>query len=194
MRSPRLPHGSCIRADDMFRRSLYILMVAAGLSLTAGVPAARGQALESRLVATPLGAVAGVAGGGYIALSIIVAEARMGRYVHDLDDILGWRSAPVVIGAATGAGLGFFSPERLEAAAVYGAAGVGLGALVGLAIGSAVWSPPEGRWAGAAIGAGVGLIVGNTIGVLKPYRSYDDDDPPGSNGGAGLPIMLRVTF
>lgn len=156
---------------------------------------AQAQVIEERLLAVPVGAVLGTAGGGYVALASIVAESRMGRYIHDVDDVLGWRSAPVITGAAVGAALGFYSPRRLEAAAVYGVAGLGIGAVVGLGIGSLVWDPPEGRWAGAAIGAGVGLLAGNSLGILRPYG-----DPEGRIGGitnvqaAGVPLMIRISF
>jgi hypothetical protein len=104
----------------------------------------------------------------------------------------------VIAGAAIGGSLGAYSPRRLEAAVVYGAAGLGLGGLAGFGIGSIIWSPPEGRWAGAAIGAGVGLAVGNLIGALSPYRAAEEDgDGAGAAGApraAGIPIMVRIPF
>lgn len=148
---------------------------------------------QSRVLATSIGALAGIVGGGYVSLTVIVAESRVGRYVHDVDDVLGWRSAPVILGTLAGAGLGFYSPERLQGAVVYGAGGLALGALAGLGIGSAIWDPPEGRWAGAAIGAGVGLVIGNAIGVLRPLNLFTrEEDEEGGTVTAGIPIMFRI--
>jgi hypothetical protein len=148
------------------------------------------QDARSRLLATAGGAVAGVAGGGYIALSVIVAEARAGRYVHDMKDILGWRSMPVIGGALIGGGLGFYSPERLQGAIIYGAAGWVVGGVAGMGIGSALWRGAEGNWAGAAMGAGVGLVIGNVIGILMPPKFVLGDVEEGES--AGVPIMIRI--
>jgi hypothetical protein len=157
----------------------FVLLIA----LLLPAPAVAQDDAESRVVPTALGAVAGVAGGGYLALSLIVAEARVGRYVHDIEDVLGWRSAPVLIGAATGAALGFYSPPRLEGAILYGVAGLGAGAVVGWGIGSIWGQTPEARWAGAAIGAGVGLAAGNVVGMLRP---------PNPDGGGVIPFFIRI--
>ena len=150
---------------------------------------AAAQNAESRLLATAGGAVAGVAGGGYVALSVIVAEARVGKYVHDFKDILGWRSLPVIAGAAIGGGLGFYSPARLEGAIVYGFAGWVAGGIAGMGVGSALWRGAEGNWAGAAMGAGIGLVIGNVIGIFSPpYLLVSEEEA----GGAGVPIMIRI--
>lgn len=159
----------------------------AGVLLVPPASVTEAQEAESRVLPAAAGGLVGVVGGGYIALAIIVAESRSGRFIHDLDDVLSWRSAPVVAGAITGAGLGVYSPPLLEAAVVYGALGMGVGALAGMALGSAFWDPPEGRWAGAAIGAGVGLVAGNVAGILYPFRSEND--------GSGSPLpLLMVRF
>jgi hypothetical protein len=146
------------------------------------------QSLESRVLPAAGGAILGAAGGGYITVSIIVLESRFRRYVHDIDDVLNWRSAPIVVGAATGLTLGTYSPRHLESAALYGAVGVLVGGVAGWAAGSLIWEPPEGRWAGAAIGAGLGLIAGNLYGVLNPVRGSERTGP----SDAGLPIVIRI--
>ncbi|HUF49731.1 MAG TPA: hypothetical protein VMN60_02795 [Longimicrobiales bacterium] len=171
-----------LRARFTTARYLLILLVAA-----AGARTADAQDTRSRLLATAGGTVAGVAGGGYIALTVIVAEARAGRYLHDMKDVLGWRSLPVIGGAAVGGGLGFYSPERLQGAVVYGAAGWVVGGLAGMGIGSALWPGATGNWAGAAIGAGVGLAIGNIIGILYPPDFVLGDK---EEGGAGIPLMI----
>ncbi|HEX6308392.1 MAG TPA: glycine zipper 2TM domain-containing protein [Longimicrobiales bacterium] len=160
------------------------------LALLAPAPL-RAQDPQSRVLATSLGLLAGAAGGGYITVSVVVLEARFGRYIEDVDQILGWRSAPFIVGAALGAGLGLRSPERLQGAVVWGAAGLGAGALLGGLLGSQIWDPPEGRWAGAAIGAGVGLIIGNTIGVMNPMNLFTEGED-GAARAAGVPVTIRI--
>jgi hypothetical protein len=160
-----------------------VLPLLLALVLLLPAPAAGQEDVESRIVPTALGAAAGIAGGGYLALSVIVAEARFGRYVHDIEDVLGWRSAPVLIGAFTGAALGFYSPPRLEGAILYGVAGLGVGTVAGWGVGSVWGETPEARWAGAAIGAGIGLAAGNLIGILNP---------PNPDGGGGIPFFIRI--
>ncbi|MEX1183615.1 MAG: glycine zipper domain-containing protein [Gemmatimonadota bacterium] len=167
-----------------------ILLLLGLAAAPAGLSAQRDQ---SRVAATVIGAGLGVASGGYMALSIVVAEARAGRYVHDVGDVLGWRSMPVIAGAATGAALGAYSPRRLEAAALYGTGGLAGGALLGMAVGAMVWDPPEGRWAGAAIGAGVGLLIGNVLGIFYPYRaSAEEAEADAESQSAGIPVMVRI--
>lgn len=167
------------------RRLLLALLLIAPAPLSAQDP-------QSRALATSLGLLAGAAGGGYVTVTVVVFEARLGRYIHDVDDVLGWRSAPFIIGALAGGGLGFYSPERLQGAIVYGAGGLALGGLAGLALGARLWDPPEGRWAGAAIGAGVGLVIGNAIGIFTPLNIFTESDNAESVETTGVPIVFRI--
>jgi hypothetical protein len=163
------------------RQRLPVLVLAAALLLPLPL---RAQEAETRIIPAAVGTVAGVAGGGYLALAVIVAEARVGRYIHDVEDVLGWRSAPVLIGAVTGGALGFYSPPRLAGAIAWGAAGMGAGAVIGWGAGTAFGRTPEARWAGAAIGAGLGLAAGNLVGALNPM-SRDGD-------GTGIPFFIVI--
>ncbi|HSJ13372.1 MAG TPA: glycine zipper 2TM domain-containing protein [Longimicrobiales bacterium] len=142
-----------------------------------------------RVLPAAAGGVLGIMGGGYVALSIIVAEARAGKYIHDFDDVFGWRSLPAIAGASLGTGLGIYSPERLRRAVIMGFAGFGGGAMAGYVIGRLVWREPEGRWAGAAIGAGAGLAIGYVLGALT---ASGDDDITGSSG-TSAPVLIRIS-
>ncbi|MBX6363224.1 MAG: hypothetical protein IRZ00_05090 [Gemmatimonadetes bacterium] len=128
----------------------------------------RDATAQNRLLTAGIGGVAGLTAGGYISLSIIVARARHGDYVYALNDVLGWGSVPVLLGAGTGAAVGYLDPPRLLRTVVGGTAGTLLGLGAGLVIGRSVWPPPEGKWAGAAIGAGAGLVLGSVVGLLWP--------------------------
>lgn len=176
----------------MLRRYLILACCATAIHTAIRATPVAAQATESRALAATLGTVGGVAAGGYVALSVIVLESRMGRFVFDIEDVLGWRSAPVLIGGASGLALGAYSPHRLEAAVVYGVAGLAAGAVTGLGVGQILWDPPEGRWAGAAIGAGIGLVAGNLYGILNPIHGGDGDgDEPAA---IVIPVTLRVSF
>lgn len=174
-----------MRTMKAVRRLIPVLLFIAPMSLSAQQP-------QSRALATSLGVLAGSAGGGYVTVSVVVLEARLGRYIHDVDDVLGWRSAPFIIGALAGGGLGFYSPERLQGAVVYGAGGLAVGGLAGLLIGQQLWEPPEGRWAGAAIGAGAGLVIGNAIGIFAPLNIFTEPDDARSVETTGVPIVFRI--
>lgn len=158
------------------------------LLLSAAAPAA-GQDLEDRILPVMVGGTAGVIGGGYVALSVVVLEARMGRYMHDFNDLFGWRSLPVLAGGGLGAGLGLYSPERLKQAILWGYGGMAAGGLVGLGVGLLIWPQPEGKWAGAAIGAGVGLVAGYLTGAIT---ASDEDDLGRSSAREGIPLVIRI--
>ena len=177
---------------QLLASAVITLMLLAAPGPMAGPAPASAQDPQSRLLATTIGGVAGMAAGGYLTVTVVVFEARLGRYIHDVDDILGWRAAPLLVGTVAGAGLGLYSPERLQGAVVFGAAGLGAGALIGLGIGSAVWEPPEGRWAGAAIGAGAGLVIGNVIGILNPLNLFTESDEATGIETTGVPIVFRI--
>jgi hypothetical protein len=183
----RLPGNPLARTHMRVIRTILVLLLL--LIAPARISA---QDPQSRALATSLGLLAGAAGGGYVTVTVVVFEARIGRYIHDVDDVLGWRSAPFIMGALAGGGLGFFSPERLQGAIVYGAGGLALGGLTGLVIGQRLWDPPEGRWAGAAIGAGVGLVVGNAIGILYPLNIFTQSEGSRSIEANGVPIVFRI--
>jgi hypothetical protein len=106
----RLPGNPLARTHMRVIRTILVLLLL--LIAPARISA---QDPQSRALATSLGLLAGAAGGGYVTVTVVVFEARIGRYIHDVDDVLGWRSAPFIMGALAGGGLGFFSPERLRA-------------------------------------------------------------------------------
>jgi hypothetical protein len=165
------------------------------LPLLLAVSAAPAQAQQfipdNRALATLLGAGTGMAGGSFMSVSIVVLESRYGRYIHDIDDVIGWRSLPAVSGVVIGGGMGALSPRRLEAALIYGTAGIFAGGLVGAGVGKLLWDGPEAKWAGASIGVGVGLGVGTIAGIIWPVAERDGDGEPAA---AGIPISFRVTF
>lgn len=164
------------------RRTGWVLLVA--LLLSPG--SLRAQDGE-RLLTGVGGGMLGVAGGGYVALSIIVAESRAGRYIHDFDDVFGWRSLPVIAGGTLGTALGIYSPERLRRAVLFGFGGMAAGGVLGFGLGQLIWEGPEGKWAGAAIGAGAGLAIAYIAGALT--ASGDDDI---GQGNISVPVLIRV--
>lgn len=147
------------------------------------------QNVEDRVLPVLVGGAAGVAGGGYVALSVVVLEARLGHYVHDFNDLFGWRSLPVIAGGAVGGALGAYSPERLKQAILYGFGGMAGGAALGYGVGLLIWSGPEGKWAGAAIGAGAGLVAGYLAGALT---ASGDEDIGSASVRSGVPLMIRI--
>jgi len=165
------------------RRLVLLLAVAA-----ATASPLRAQNAEDRVLPALAGGVAGVAGGGYVALSVVVAQARAGNYLHDFQELFGWRSLPVIAGGAVGTGLGIYSPERLKRAILWGFGGMAVGGAVGLGVGQLAWRGPEGKWAGAAIGAGAGLVVAYIAGALTAGSSEDI----GSADAAAVPIVFTV--
>ncbi|HSL69225.1 MAG TPA: hypothetical protein VK864_03245 [Longimicrobiales bacterium] len=165
-------------------RTCAVLFAAALLSGTA--PVARAQVLS-----TAVGTVAGTAAGGYVTLSIIVARAQTGHYLHEFSDVLGWTSTPVLIGAITGASVGFWWPDRLWSGFAFGAGGTAIGIPIGMVVGMALSDRPEAKWAGGAIGAGAGMAFGAIYGVLRPEPSLV---PKAFRNSVNVPIAFSFRF
>lgn len=165
------------------RIALITLLV---LALAAGGP--REIHAQQRLITGPFGAVAGTLSGGYITLSIVVARAQLGDYVHDANDLFNWNGLPVIIGATTGTALGIWDPDRLMTGFVYGSGGALAGGSAGFIIGTLISERREARWAGGAIGAGIGMAIGSSWGVFAPNRKmnpFRKDEPV-------IPLTIRI--
>jgi hypothetical protein len=148
-----------------------ILAVALGASLLPAPARAQGW------VAGMIGGALGMGAGGYVSLGIVTLEARRGGYIYGIDDVLGWRSIPVLAGTATGVTLGLWNQERLRHT-VYGTIGGGaLGTAVGALVGRHLWPPPEGKWAGAVVGGAAGILVGAAVGAAWPVDDGGDPAP-----------------
>lgn len=167
-------------------RKLSIIVLLAS-ALTGGTS----RAAEAQLWTGALGGVAGTLSGGYITLSIVVARAQFGHYLHDPKQILGWTSMPVLIGGTTGAALGMWAPDRLGTGFVYGSAGTLIGGVGGFALGASLGGGPEKRWAFGAMGAGLGMAIGSTLGVLVPNPALD---PTGKSDKAVVPVYIKIRF
>ena len=152
----------------------------------------RGSA-SGQIATSALGGAAGLVGGGYITMSIVVAQSRVGHYLHDIHDLFDWKSTPIIIGTLAGGTLGAVAPDRLYGAIVYGAAGTVTGLGVGLVVGPRLWPDSEGKWAGAAIGAGAGLALGSVTGILLGWNSGNGDDKGNEQPAAVYIPILRIS-
>lgn len=164
-----------------------LLTIAGAAVLTA--PAA--QRADAQVLTGLFGAVAGTAAGGYITLSIVVARAQTGHYLHEVRDLFGWTSLPVIVGAATGVTVGIADPNRLWTGFIVGAAGTAVGTGLGAVVGAAISERPEGKWAGAAIGAGAGMALGSLAGIIWPQP---DLIPRELRRAAVIPVRITVPF
>jgi hypothetical protein len=144
---------------------------------------------QAQVLSGAVGAVAGVAAGGYITLAVVVGQAQFGHYLHEAEDLLGWTSVPVLLGAATGTAVGVWDADRMVTGFGYGAAGALVGGTAGYLLGPMIWKRPEGKWAGAAIGAGAGMAAGYFTGVLNPREGI----APGflKKQTTSIPLVIR---
>ena len=165
------------------KRWAGVLVLAALLGGVAPRPA------QAQVLSGAVGALAGTAAGGYITLSIVVARAQFGHYLHDYYDLFDWKSVPIIAGAATGTAVGILQPSRLWSGFIFGAGGTALGAGIGFVVGNAVTDLPEGKWAGAAIGAGAGMAIGTIVGLLLPQDQIVPDEV---REVAVVPITFRI--
>ena len=165
------------------------LLTASFLAVSLAGPAARPA--EGQLAAGAVGAIGGIGAGGYVTLAVVVARAQYGHYLHDVNDLLGWQSFPVILGAATGTAVAVWDADRMVTGYVYGAAGTLIGGSIGYLLGPAIWKRPEGKWAGGAIGAGAGMAAGYFLGVLMPR----DGIAPGflKSNKSVVPISVTIS-
>lgn len=154
-------------------RVLPLLLVLASAELVSTARPAAGQQILPALV----GGATGLAAGGYVAIGIVTAQARRGRYLYSSEDALGWHAAPILVGPSVGFLIGLFDQERLRRTVIGGAVGGFAGMTVGTVVGQWIWAPPEGRWAGAVIGSAAGLLAGSLIGVVWPAPEEEEEAP-----------------
>ncbi|HUH13432.1 MAG TPA: hypothetical protein VMK65_09995 [Longimicrobiales bacterium] len=174
----------------MARRTALLLLFLA-LGALPGRPTTAHAQDGGSLLGAGVGAVSGLAAGGYITVAIVVARARFeDEYVFEIEDILDWESIPVIVGPAIGGVIGFFDPGRLYRSVLTGAGGMLVGAAVGLSAGHVYWDTVDGRWAGAAMGAGAGLAVGALVGLI--WTPSDADGGASDPAAAGIPLTVRI--
>lgn len=168
------------------RKVLTFALIVGGGAMTARPAHAQHQVLSGAI-----GAAAGITSGGYVTLAVVVARAQYGHYLHDVDDLIGWQSVPVLLGAGVGTAVGVWDADRMMTGWAYGAAGALAGGSIGFVVGPLIWKRPEGRWAGAAIGAGAGMAAGYFLGVFNPRT----DLTPGflKKDNAVIPISVTLS-
>jgi uncharacterized membrane protein YccC len=164
------------------RNLLTVVILAATLS--------NARPADAQFLSGAVGGIAGIGAGGYVTLAVVVLRAQYGHYLHDAEDLLGWHSLPVILGAAVGTSVGVWDADRMVTGFAYGAGGALVGGAVGYLVGPLLWKRPEGKWAGAAIGAGAGMAAGYFLGVFNPRENI----APGFLREASVvPISLKIS-
>jgi hypothetical protein len=165
------------------RRHLTVFIAAAAVLAWRPAPA------SGQVGAAIAGATGGLAAGLYTTTAIYVTEARFGRYIFSVDDVVrpNLRLLPMVVEPALGGWLGAKSGRALGRAALWGGVSFFGGAAVGAGAGHLIWRTSEGRWAGAIIGSAFGLLVGATVGGRRALRDEDLE-----NGAR--PVTFSISF
>ena len=121
-----------------------------------------------------LGAAAGGLMGLVLTLGVVVAMARLGRYVFALDELatVRWETIGVPIGTVFGAWMAVRAPASFGLATRDAAGGLLLGALVCALMAAMLGTSPEGRWsAGIVGGAAVAWVAAIRRLAVGPRRS-----------------------
>jgi hypothetical protein len=118
-----------------------------------------------------LSTVGGAVLGFIITLALVVLEARFGKYIFGMDDLLAfrWDILPIPIGAVAGYLLGRRRPHAVSWATACGLGGLILGGLLGAFLGPGIWGDGVGAWAGGVVGGALGLLLG-TLSSLRIRR------------------------
>lgn len=173
----------------MMRKTALALCLAASLS------AASTRTADAQVLSGLFGAGVGTAAGGYITLSIVVARAQFGHYLHDFNDLFDWKSLPILIGATAGTGVGIAQPERMFTGFIYASAATVVGGTLGFVGGAVLSKRPEAKWAWSAIGAGTGMAIGSMLGTFAPNKQLVEDVIPGwLRNNSAVPIGVTIRF
>ncbi|HEX6970704.1 MAG TPA: hypothetical protein VF234_00600 [Limnochordia bacterium] len=153
----------------------WIHPISLALLLLGGLPPGPAAAQETRRAV--VGAVVGVAGGGVVTLSAIVARARFQReYMDSAEDLIHWLSIPMIAAPAVGVVFGLAGPKAHVGSIIGSTTGMVVGAAVGTGLGWLLSEDQEAPWAGGVIGAGVGLTLG---GLMGGFRGWEREEDPG---------------
>ena len=176
-------------------RWVAALGMAMAVSLPTAAPAQEEivEEVGGSALSAALGAGAGLVGGAYANVAVVVLKARTGHYQHSFVEAFGWESIPIAAGAGTGFAIGFWDEEHLWPGIGGGALGFGAGLGAGDLWGRLRWDDSESRWAHAAIGAAVGMAVGSTAALIAS-ASDSGDGHGGSEPTALRATLLRFTF
>lgn len=114
-------------------------------------------------VVTTLATVGGAVMGFIVTLALVVAQARYGKYIFAMEDLLGfrWDLLPIPIGAAAGFRLARKRPHAVAWATVAGFGGMAVGIVAGALLGPLLWGDHAGHWAGGVIAGALGLVAGS---------------------------------
>lgn len=157
----------------------------------AGALAVPGEA-AAQAWSAGLGLAGGLIAGAYVTTGTYVLKSRAtGWVLHSVEDIVTARPEvlPLVAMPVAGALIGYRSPAKLGAAALWGGTGLLLGAAIGAGIGQLIWKDTTGRWAGATIGSAAGLAIGSILGAALK------NDAPSQNGSVPVfTISLPLSF
>jgi hypothetical protein len=167
----------------MMNGNLARALLSAALCLLSVAP------VDAQYLRAAAGGALGVAGGGVATLSVVVARARLqGEYIHTVDDLVHWQTAPMILGPALGVTFGLAGEEPFRGSVVGSAAGFALGTVVGAATGWVVSREREAPWAGAIIGAGLGMTAGGVVMGIQEWVRKDRE----RSGGAAALYVVRV--
>lgn len=142
--------------------SAHVRILAFAASLLLSGPASG----RAQLPETVGGALLGVAGGGVVTLGVLAVAARRGHYLHGPGE-LSWEALPTALGAVAGGVMGHRNPDRLWRTVGWGSAGLVLGGATGAVVGRTFLDgDAEGTWTGVLAGAAGGVLVGSVLGAL----------------------------
>lgn len=163
-------------------RRRLALLAAVVVLLGAGPQDGAGQVAPAAL-----GVAGGLAAGLYTTASVYVVEARFGRYVYSVGEVLSPNAEllPVAAGLVGGTWLGVRSGSALARAGLWGGLGLLGGAALGAGAGRILWDSGENRWAATVVGGAAGLVTGAVLGGLS---GLDEDDD-----GAARPMSVSVS-
>jgi hypothetical protein len=127
------------------------------------------------------GGFAGFGAGVWVGLGYATVQACTGTFIETPEQAVDQMALPILVGLATGIGIGVSAEDRLNDTVLWAAVGWASGLGLGGWVGSRIWDDPPAAWAGAVIGGAAGLVVGGIVGYVRS-----------GGGNAGMPMMIRI--
>jgi hypothetical protein len=147
-------------------------------------------------VVTVLATLGGAVMGFIVTLALVVLQARFGKYIFAMEDLMAlrWDLLPIPLGAVAGFRLARHHHHAVPWATICGVGGMLVGVVAGALLGPVIWGDGAGHWAGGVIFGATGLVAGTLLSRLRKLAPRNAFIAAGSSLIAFLGVVAFAVF